>query len=262
MKNPLDRIEARLQSLIEKGASRLFPGAGQQSNLAQQLVQVMRDATTENELGEIIAPNRYIIFLHPTQIEPLRENQALLNRLSDIVKEAALSAGIHLTGDVTLSLEEASHLQPDQTIIRPQTGHDSLPDTMGIEIETEETGLEAPFNCFLIVNGTQTFILDRPVINIGRRPDNNLVIEDARVSRLHAQLRVIRGQFVIFDLGSTGGTCVNNNRISQAPLFPGDVISLAGVPLIFGQDPIPPSETQRLPDAGETDSKSEEDKPK
>jgi pSer/pThr/pTyr-binding forkhead associated (FHA) protein len=41
---------------------------------------------------------------------------------------------------------------------------------------------------------------------------------------------------LIFDLNSTGGTYVNGQRTSQSVLYPGDVISLAGLPIIFGQD--------------------------
>jgi pSer/pThr/pTyr-binding forkhead associated (FHA) protein len=41
---------------------------------------------------------------------------------------------------------------------------------------------------------------------------------------------------VIFDLDSTGGTFVNRVQVNQSTLFPGDVISLAGVELIYGQD--------------------------
>jgi len=66
--------------------------------------------------------------------------------------------------------------------------------------------------------------------------DNQLVIDDPRVSRNHAQLRAINGRFVLFDLNSTGGTFVNGQRASQTVLYAGDVISLAGVALIFGQD--------------------------
>jgi len=77
--------------------------------------------------------------------------------------------------------------------------------------------------------------------------DNHLVIDDPRVSRLHAQLRIVRGQFVIFDLDSTGGTFVNGQRIHQYTLRAGDVISLAGVPLVFGQEIPEPGDTQEVP---------------
>jgi pSer/pThr/pTyr-binding forkhead associated (FHA) protein len=66
--------------------------------------------------------------------------------------------------------------------------------------------------------------------------DNQLVIDDPRVSRSHAQLRAIKGRYILFDLNSTGGTFVNGQRTNQSILYPGDVISLSGVPLIFGQD--------------------------
>jgi pSer/pThr/pTyr-binding forkhead associated (FHA) protein len=92
------------------------------------------------------------------------------------------------------------------------------------------------------------FPLKKSIINIGRRLDNHLVIDDPRVSRNHSQLRAIKGRFVIFDLNSTGGTFVNGQRTSQSVLYPGDVISLAGVPLVFGQDNPPPR-----PDLAQTD---------
>jgi hypothetical protein len=97
-------------------------------------------------------------------------------------------------------------------------------------------GDSLPANAFVIVNGLETFQLTKSVVNIGRRLDNDLVIEDTRISREHAQIRAVKGQYVIFDLNSTGGTFVNSVRISQQPLFPGDVISLSGVPLVYGQD--------------------------
>ncbi|MBP8857500.1 MAG: FHA domain-containing protein, partial [Anaerolineaceae bacterium] len=89
---------------------------------------------------------------------------------------------------------------------------------------------------------------DLPVINIGRREDNHLVIEDLRISRTHAQLRARMGKYVIFDLGSTGGTFVNGQRVTQAILAPGDVISLAGLTLIYSETRTDPSDnTDRMP---------------
>ena len=100
----------------------------------------------------------------------------------------------------------------------------------------EEGDQGLPENAFVIVEGVRVFALTEPVVNIGRRLDNTLVIDDPRVSRNHAQIRAIKGRFVLFDLNSTGGTFVNGQRANQSVLYPGDVISLAGVSLIFGQD--------------------------
>ncbi len=132
---------------------------------------------------------------------------------------------------------------PDPELDLPQVSIDAriTPSNLGktrtLIQETQNDLVEAiPANAFLIVEGGRIFPLSQVVINIGRRVDNHLTIEDPRVSRLHAQLRVIKGQFVLFDLNSTGGTSVNGKRIKKASLNPGDVVSLAGVLLVYGQD--------------------------
>ena len=111
------------------------------------------------------------------------------------------------------------------------TNHESETDVP----ETPETDDAIPENAFLIIEGVKIHPLREPVINVGRKLENHVVIDDARISRTHAQLRVIKGHFVLFDLNSTGGTFVNGQRTSQTVLYPGDVISLAGVTLVFGQ---------------------------
>ena len=92
-----------------------------------------------------------------------------------------------------------------------------------------------PPNAFLIVN-SQVFPLDQEVINIGRSLENHLVIDDASVSRAHAQLIAIKNHFMVFDQNSTGGTFVNGKRISRTVLNSGDIISLAAVSMLYVED--------------------------
>ena len=93
-----------------------------------------------------------------------------------------------------------------------------------------------PQNVFLVLEGSKAVPLDQLVFSIGRSHDNTLVLDDPRVSRHHAEIRVIRDHFVLFDLNSSGGTYVNGLRTGQGLLYPGDLISLAGVNLVFTQD--------------------------
>lgn len=97
-----------------------------------------------------------------------------------------------------------------------------------------------PPNAFFIVDGIKFYPLVKTVINIGRRLENDLVIDDRRVSRNHAQLRAVEGHYVLFDLSSSGGTFVNGIRVSETIIYPNDTISLGGVKLIFQQDNPPP----------------------
>ena len=97
-----------------------------------------------------------------------------------------------------------------------------------------------PEDAFVIIDGIRVVPLNQTIVNIGRRIENTLVVDDPRVSRTHAQLRAINGRYIIFDLNSTGGTLVNGKRVNQSVLYPGDVISLAGAELIYGQKNPPP----------------------
>jgi pSer/pThr/pTyr-binding forkhead associated (FHA) protein len=108
-------------------------------------------------------------------------------------------------------------------------------------MSTDDETNNVPENAYLIIEGgAKIHPLNESLMNIGRRLENQIVVDDSRVSRNHAQLRAIKGSFVLFDLNSTGGTFVNGERIHQVELSPGDVISLAGVALIFGQGDPPP----------------------
>ena len=97
-----------------------------------------------------------------------------------------------------------------------------------------------PLNAFFVIDGVKIYPLIRAVINIGRRLENDLVIDDPRVSRNHAQLRAVEGNYVLFDLNSTGGTFVNGSRISETIIYPNDSISLGGIILTYYQDDPPP----------------------
>lgn len=87
---------------------------------------------------------------------------------------------------------------------------------------------------FLIVEGNRTIILDQEITTIGRKADNHIVINHEYVSRHHAHIRFVDGQYLLEDLHSTVGTSLNGVRIQRAVLQPGDVISLGGAPIIFG----------------------------
>ncbi len=60
------------------------------------------------------------------------------------------------------------------------------------------------------------FILDRPVVTVGKTLDNHFVIDDPTVSKHHAKfIRHPSGSFVVVDLGSTNGTYVNGQRVRE-----------------------------------------------
>lgn len=79
----------------------------------------------------------------------------------------------------------------------------------------------------------QKFLLDRPVVTIGRSSMNDLPIADKMLSRQHARiLRDGNGSISIEDMGSRNGTFVNGDRLTTLlPLKSGDRITVGGVTL-------------------------------
>jgi hypothetical protein len=136
------------------------------------------------------------------------------------------------------------HPSDAQALLR---AHPRLPETLAAELHglgasTQTMTATPPSHpaanmprAFLIVNGERTVVLAELVLTLGRRLDSDLVVDDPRVSRTHAQLRLRFGRYVVYDLGSSGGTFVNGQRVAECVLRPGDVISLNGVPIIYGE---------------------------
>jgi hypothetical protein len=247
MRINFDQLETRLQSLIEGGIARFFPVGIDQKNLGSDLISEMRANLKIQSDGHNLAPNLFLLSLHPAHALILAENQTLLDELAGLLQKAAEEAGIQFPLPPQLRVVTDPEVALGETRLMAQFHLEHLVDTSTLTPlpPKEHDGI---LNAFLIVNGSEIFPLKGEVVNIGRNTENHLVISDLRISRFHAQLRTIRSRYVIFDLDSTGGTYVNDKRINQYILHPGDVISLAGVPIIYGQDVSPFSdETQDMP---------------
>jgi len=61
---------------------------------------------------------------------------------------------------------------------------------------------------------------------IGRGADNSIVIEDKTISRQHARIRYINGQWNVQDMGSASGVFVNDEKVESSPLKEGDRLRL------------------------------------
>ncbi len=68
--------------------------------------------------------------------------------------------------------------------------------------------------------------LNQGVIKIGKVPSAHLRIDDEKVSRMHAIIEVLGTEVSVIDLGSTGGTFVNGQKINKAKLQSGDTITV------------------------------------
>ncbi len=77
-----------------------------------------------------------------------------------------------------------------------------------------------------------TVKLKHPLTIIGREKAD-IIVDDAEISASHCQIQDIDGTYFIFDMNSTNGTYVNDNKVVKAPLAAQDVIRIGKTKLNF-----------------------------
>ncbi|MGE5462338.1 MAG: FhaA domain-containing protein, partial [Syntrophothermus sp.] len=238
------------QKLVEVNLAGMLPGVKLEDRVIQNLAAALRENIVQQKNDSPLAPNVFTLIVS-TETAPMWKEPRTTDTLKNIIITAGREAGLKFVGQPIITITTDDNYSADEVRVVASHKLEPVAETQGMQSTTsgnvfgDNTGV--PENAFLIVEGVKVYPLNESVINIGRRLENQLIIDDPRVSRNHAQLRAVKGRFMLFDLNSTGGTFVNGQRTSQTVLYPGDVISLAGVALIFGQDVPPPR-----PDVGMT----------
>ncbi|WP_172831474.1 FHA domain-containing protein [Mycobacterium asiaticum] len=123
----------------------------------------------------------------------------------------------------SLSRHTSAHAASTTPLTRPQH-HPRLPEVGGVG---DTVGM--PTSIAPVVQGT-----------VGRAVTNELVIDDAYVSRVHAMLIRTGTGLEIRDLNSANGTCVNGVSITQARLREGDNVTIGNTDLVVSGNHLVP----------------------
>ena len=72
--------------------------------------------------------------------------------------------------------------------------------------------------------GGQRYVVNKDRFIIGRgKQSSDLTIKDPNVSRQHAMVEFLNGQYYMVDMGSTNGVEYNGQRIARKPIVEGDL---------------------------------------
>ena len=241
----MSRVERFIERLVERPSARLFRTRLQPVQILRRIERAMDGARTAEGTRNLV-PDRYTVRLHPQDLAELPSAEAVAGELASGALTFARARRYALRGRPRVTL------QPDP-LIRPGDA----------EIDTELSPIaEAAVGAGDGEAGTRVFELpvvrapdvvievrepgrqSRRVsvggspIRIGRGPDCELVLKDNRVSRRHARLHARDGVLVLTDLGSTNGTRVNGNRVTELVLGAGDRIQLGDTNLVVEAAPV------------------------
>jgi FhaA, N-terminal domain/FHA domain len=247
----LRSIESKIEGLFEGVFGRAFRTHVQPVELARKLAREMDEHRTVS-VSRVYVPNEYTIYLSPPDRAQFASYEgSLIGELQEYLAEHARRENFALLtpprvvmrSDDDLSIgefgiatrtvqpggdEQESELEPGHTMVyRPKA-----------PVPTEAVPLEELIPerevVTLTIRGHEHPIEGNRVV-LGRSRDSDLQIEDANVSRRHAEVRQEGTTYWLVDLDSTNGTELNGTRVQRAKLSDGDRITLGETEVVFGR---------------------------
>jgi len=239
-------VERFLERLLERPTARLFRSPLQPIQIQRRIERAM-----ENERrvvnGRTRVPDLYRVHMAAADVDALGPRAGQL--AADLADEALAFARGHgyaldaaptvelvvdrqvTAGEVRVAVDRADRRAAPGSAGDPSIGPSSegddldLANTRAFEVQPQSSPAAVLHEQRPDGRGRE-IVLDGGVVTIGRAPDNDLVLEDQRVSRHHARLQGRRGMLVLTDLESANGSRVNGVAISEVALGAGDRIEI------------------------------------
>ena len=248
-------IEQRLERVFEGVFGRAFRTNVQPVELARKLAKEM-DEHRSTSVTRVYVPNEYTIYLSSadreqfegyenslvTELEEYlsehaaRENYALLTA-PRILFETDPDLGVGEFGIATRMAQygrsgdedaPAEVPAPGATMVyKPRTQPTEAASALDLGVEKEVAVLRW--------NGERC-VLDKRRSVLGRSRDADVRIDDANVSRRHAEIVQEGSTYWLVDLGSTNGTEVDGQRVQRARLDDGSRFTLGETTVTFSTE--------------------------
>jgi hypothetical protein len=252
----LRAIEQKIEALFEGVFGRAFRTNVQPVELARKLSKEMDDHKTVS-VSRVYVPNEYTIYLSASDREQFADYQgSLIAELEEYITEHAKRESYALLTPPKVLLETDDDLAIGEFGIATrmvQPKHGTRPPEEPLEpIESGATMIYKPVQqpteaaaledipverevAVLSWDGKTKRVEKRRVV-LGRSRDCDIQIEDANVSRRHAELRQEGATYWIVDLDSTNGIEVNGRRVKRAKLEPGDSFTVGETEVTFSTE--------------------------
>lgn len=215
--------------------------------------------------GRTLVPNRFRVYLHPDDLAEFGDmSGALAAELADGALSFARAHRYTLVDRPRVELVANRHLDRAEVRVdtrfadRPAAAAPAQDDEPGGDQAVEPDAIEPPASTADVRprSDTAIFSVARPEapaarlriiradgtqreieahggrMTIGRARDNDLVLDDGKVSRHHARVMPRHGTLVFTDLGSTNGSWVNGARVAEVALGEGDQIEIGETVLV------------------------------
>jgi hypothetical protein len=248
----LRSLESKIAELVEGTFSRAFRSEVRPVEIARKLAREMEEHKSLS-VSRTYVPNEYRVFLSPRDRERFAEYEsALAAELAGYLLEHARRERLALLSRPVIEFETDDRLGLGEFgiqtgAINPEEDHQAeapaVSDTSGrtmvyssagrVAAPLEERARARAQTALLMLDGRR-IVVGSAGVTLGRSRQCDIVLDDANVSRQHAEVRPRGGSWILNDLGSTNGSQLNGRRIDHAEVLkPGDEIKLGTSTLAF-----------------------------
>jgi len=251
----LRAIEQKIEALFEGVFGRAFRTNVQPVELARKLAKEMDDHKTVS-VSRVYVPNEYTVYLSVSDRDQFADYQgSLIAELEEYLGEHAKRESYALLTPAKVLLETDDDLAVGEfgiatRMVQPKRGNrGAAADEPQGQVESGATMIYKPVQQPTEAASLEDVPLEREVavlswdgqtkrvesrrVVLGRSRDCDIQIEDANVSRRHAELRQEGTAYWIVDLDSTNGIEVNGRRVKRAKLEPGDSFTVGETDIGF-----------------------------
>lgn len=207
--------------------------------IGKRLVRVM-EAEQSVGMEGVLVPNAYDVFLSKVDYEHFEGARGSMARnLESHLGRIARQRRFHMIDRPLVKFHVDDEIDPGDIAVEAQmldilsTAPEPSQYTAVLP-QVEERSAPRPRAPNLVCDN-QTYAVLRSPTRIGRLADNDIVLNDKRVSRHHAEVVEQAGRWVVRDTGSTNGTALNGKMVKEAPLKAGDRMSLGGLEVVWEQ---------------------------
>ena len=241
----IDRVESFLQKYIDKLFRRKYSGELEPAAIRNALESEIKQRRKNTRSGFIV-PNIYEIRLGTEDYQRL-SSARLMEDMTVFVEKKLIQTDSFMDGALSLRLREDAAMEKGAFEVashyeeaKPQIAADTDSNTLVLSHSDFTLPLNLPpvrrLASLRVIRGVDMkayLEIGERKVYLGRRDQNDFILTDLNVSRLHASIEYERHRHVIRDAGSLNGLFVNGARTSDACLLPGDEIGLGNTLLRY-----------------------------
>lgn len=212
----LDNFERGLENVVNGAFAKTFRSGLAPVEITSALRRELDTNASVVARDRILVPNRFTVRLGRTDYQRMLQlGPTLVGELTQLVQTHATAQGYQFAGEIDIRLREDTSLSVGIIRVDSSNGDGEVSWTPVVEIDGKR------------------YPLRRGRTIIGRGSDADITLDDTGTSRKHVEILWDGKRAQVNDLGSTNGSQLNGEPVTQSALVPDSVITVGRTRIVF-----------------------------